>query len=203
MNIFSKNKIAAFWKWFDKNSEDLFNSEAKDADLLGVLENKLKTVSPHACYQFGTIQKGRREFVISADGIIEGAQAVIDLVSAAPKYKQWEVVAFRPRVDVGRIDMGGRILKVDDIKYSYTFSENNRVSLELFVKGYDDNYKNEYMGATFVLIDAIVGEFDAMTKLGTINISGQNTNSEEGLYPLKKLADLLDSRRRNSLPTLT
>lgn len=197
INIFKKRLSSNFWKWFEKNSELLFNMGNGDEHMFDVIADKLRKVSPYMCFEFGPVEKGKREFVISADGVFAGAQAVIDLVASAPKLDKWTITAFRQRMDIGYIQMNGKKLHVNDIKYSYTFSDDNRVNLKLYIKGYGANRADELMGATAVLMDSVIGEYDAMTKIGAVEFHKPEKNHSAELYQLDELSALLDSRNNN------
>ena len=56
----------AFWKWFQRNENSLFDFEKdreRTFDLLGAEMHKL---NPNLTFEFGPKEDGRREFVISA-----------------------------------------------------------------------------------------------------------------------------------------
>jgi hypothetical protein len=195
MNLF-KNKYQKFWDWFETNAESFYEYEDNQDFLFQQLAERLRKVTPSAAFQFGAIEDGRRELILSPDGISDEIQAIKELVAAAPPLKKWNIIAFRQRVeDVGFIEMEGRKLSLDDIFYTYRFNENNRVDLSLFIKGLDGSHRDQIAQAAFILMDATVGEYDVMTKIGMLDFQDYKLAPKKDLFPLTALPVLLDSRQ--------
>ena len=197
MDIFKRNKNKRFWEWFTQNSDIYFSVEDNQDALFDELHERLQKISKFACFEFGPEEKGKREFIISADGVAAGARAVQDLVAAAPKLNKWKIIAFRPRVGAVKIEMDGRVLNANDMAYRYAFNEDNRIDLQLYIKGYSQDHQREYMGAAFVLLDALIGEYDAMTKIGVVEFCNLKAGSKKELHSFNSLPELVDSRRSN------
>src|SRR5688500_13624428 len=98
-NVLSKNETT-FWKWFAKRSDAYFSFEENQEILFDELNQALAKVHPDLCFEFGPVENGKRDFVISAGGIREAFPAVTSLYRAAPELKQWKLIAFRPRREV-------------------------------------------------------------------------------------------------------
>lgn len=199
MSIFAKDRNQQFWNWFSANADSYFNFENDQERLFGELSKHLSKVSPYATFLFSPIENGKREFILSPDGIRAGAQVIKDLVAAAPKFDTWNIVAFRPRIALEQVSFEGINLARSDVKYEYAFQENNLIKLELYVPGYEESQKEAYMGAAFLLLDAVIGEYDVITKIGVIEFKTASIEPNEGLRPLTSLAELVDSRQDNPI----
>src|SRR5882724_4779444 len=60
---------ADFWQWFQRNEADLFDFERDQEAIFDRLAAEMHKVHPSLTFEFGSKENGRREFVISADGI--------------------------------------------------------------------------------------------------------------------------------------
>ena len=87
----------AFWSWFEKNEKRLFTFETDRDRVFNELAGKLKQVHESVTFEFGPVEDGKREFVISADGIKDAFPAVEKLYALAPKLPRWKFIKFRPR----------------------------------------------------------------------------------------------------------
>jgi hypothetical protein len=74
-----------FWRWFQKNENALFDFERDQERTFDRLAAEMQKVDPSLTFEFGPKDDGRREFVISADGIVEAFPKVESLYAAAPK----------------------------------------------------------------------------------------------------------------------
>ena len=91
------SKEQKFWAWFKQREEMLFNFERDQERIFDKLDEALSIVSPRLTFEFGTIENGAREFVISADGVKAEFATVEALAAAAPALPQWKIVKFRHR----------------------------------------------------------------------------------------------------------
>src|SRR6266404_9069287 len=96
-----------FWKWFQSNEDALFNVEKNREQMFDKLGTEMHKVNPSLTFEFGPIEDGKREFVISADGIKEAFPQVEALYAAAPPLPRWKFVRFRPRRKPMDVNYGG------------------------------------------------------------------------------------------------
>src|SRR5215813_3394054 len=110
------NPEARFWKWFQRRSERLFGFERDQDVMFEELTKELNRVNEGLTFEFGPVERGRREFIVSADGIKSVFPAVQKLVAAAPQMAEWEIIAFRPPKSLDyRIEIGELSIGVDDV----------------------------------------------------------------------------------------
>jgi hypothetical protein len=86
-----------FWRWFQNHQDMLYDFERNQAQVFGELSTELHRVNSDLTFEFGPIENGRRELVISADGIRAAFPAVQALYAAAPSLPRWKLTKFRPR----------------------------------------------------------------------------------------------------------
>lgn len=183
-----------FWKWFISRSNEFYISiESNTENLFKELDTELHKYDQNLTYEFSQIKNnGKREFVISADGLTESINSVIKLVNAAPKMSNWEIKAFRQRKSFEQ-DIVIENFKVSpkDIYFSSSIS-NNKISITLYVSNFVT--KKEYIGALFALIDNLIGEYDAMKYISSLDI--KTLQNEYELKPITELPKLIDDFKK-------
>jgi len=167
-----KNKIEAFWNWFAENEETYSKLHAENREqLFDLLHRKLQKVNKHLVFEFSEeTQNGKREFVISADGMLDAFDAVFDLHEAAPELIYFEIVAFRqPSDEPFSVQYGNWELSWDDVYYTALQDvEQEEVNLKLYVKGLTEENEEEMIQAVFILLDSVIGEYNMGVHAGTI-----------------------------------
>lgn len=132
-----------------------------------------------------------RTLVISCDGVKEGIAAVNDLISKAPSIEGWSIVAFRQPVDDNlTIEMDGLKLSTSDILFDYQAAQDNMIDITLYVDKLSDTNRDKYLQATFVLLDAAIGEYAAMTKIRYIDLL-QTPKDTKVLHSLNELIKII------------
>lgn len=190
--LFNKSdKYKVFWDWFIHVSDDFFDLNEENYELLFKRLNKqLSRVNKDLTYEFSAeLVDGKREFIISADGIYSAFSDVIKLVEAAPNIENFKIIAFRQRGEDFKIQFNDIELDPLNVSFSYEIQD-NLINLVLYIKDYDPN-NDDWEGAAFILLDTIIGEYDTVTKIGEIEFSTflESTPSR----PIKELPDLVDS----------
>jgi hypothetical protein len=138
-------------------------------------------------FEFGPAVRPR-DFVISADGIVERFPVVIRLVEAAPPMPDWHVIAFRqPGKPSLTVEFDGQSLGVDDLWFK-TSQSGTRTDLETHIRGLTDANSRTQMGAAFILLDNALGEYAVATRIGQIDWLPLPDDPEAaGLIPLVAL----------------
>lgn len=181
-----------FWLWFEKNSDLFYNmTEENQEELFDLFHDQLQKVNEELVFEFSAKpdENGIREMVISADGIKELIPVVLKLVNLAPSIHNWKFTAFRQREEDVEINFKGYVISSDTVFFAYELSpDEKQIGIYLFV----ENYEEEMMGALFLLLDSLLGEFEVMTKLGFIEFEDITNSNTEELLPLSKLHDLVN-----------
>ena len=187
-----QRKCERFWEWFQRNSERLGHFEADPESLFAELSGELARVHKGLTFEIGPEEAGRREFVISADGIRQVFPAVERLVAAAPPLPGWAVVAFRqPKsLDVS-IQIGDYQLGAEDVWFSAA-PEGNRTALRLYVRGYTAENRKLLGQAAFLLLDSALGEYVVETRVGAIAFNPLPADpAAAGLQPLASIREVV------------
>jgi len=193
-NLFKK-KITEkeFWSWFEKNSEDYFQLDEKNYDLLfNKLGLQLSKYHKDLTFEFSVeISQGKRDFIISAEGMISAFAAVIKLVEEAPTLEKFNIVAFRQRQNSEQeIYFEGIVLNTEDIFFTYREDKQmNCLDIVIYIKGYREE-NDQFIAATFIMLDSLIGEYDVGVKLGEINF--EPYQEEKEAQPILNLVSLVD-----------
>lgn len=200
-----------FWQWFSTNldyingvfecSEQKLNQHIPQTEivelntLFGEIRTRLHEVDDNLVFEFTVQTEGAREFAISADGIEAAFPAVKRVVAATPEMSGWKVVAFRqpcnPDIAI-RLD-GGREIAADDIWF-LTQPRGQKVAVALFIRGLLPINEGQYQTAAAILLDNIVGEYNAITKIDELFCKPLLFDPESfGLKPLRELPQILDT----------
>src|SRR6266851_340996 len=161
----------AFWNWFQKNDDDLFDFEKDRERIFDRLSTEIHKVDPNLTFEFGPKENGRREFTISADGIRKAFPAVEKLYDAAPPLPRWKLQKFRQRREPSDISFRGIKVTASSVTVELR-KTGEKVNLELFIPGYTETNRETYLSITFLLLDQALGEYDVETRVGEISVKG-------------------------------
>lgn len=186
-----------FWKWFKKNSDLYYNSKKEDEKLLDELSSRLNKIDNNFVYELSSVREdGKREFVISADGIKSSFPKLIDFVNMAPILEKWEIIPFRQRtknLDKMYIEMGDIKLDFNDVFFDYT-TNGDKIDIILYVKNLPDDKDeySKYKKIIYLALDSVLGEYDTEMQVGGIELKKLTDNMSNKLLPLNKMPQVFD-----------
>jgi len=180
----------AFWDWFQANDERLYNFERDQEHTFDLLQSELRKVDKNLTFEFGPIENGRREFIISADGIREAFPKVESLYAAAPALPRWKVVKYRPRREPMDIALGD--VRVDCHAVVVDLEpRGDKMDLTMYLPGYSGRTQDMYKGVAFLFLDQALGEYDVETRVGYIELKARDEAPPRAL-PLAQLPTAFD-----------
>lgn len=179
------NKFESFWEWFQENEETYFEfARATREKEMNQLFKRLQKVNKHLAYEFSDeLIDGKREFIISAEGMTEAFDDVLELFGAAPELERFEIIPFRQPSSEGiAISYGEVDVTWDDVFFT---DDSGNLDLTIYAKGFTDANKDDYIPALFILLDSVIGEFYVGTRIGEIVFK-----TYEGEPEARPIADL-------------
>ena len=187
-----------FWAWFQANEPSLFaldlGSEPGDQQILLDLAAQLQRVRRELTFELGSLADGRRELVISADGVKSAFPAVEALADRAPALERWKVTAFRPRrLEQNILNVAGVLVDPKDVYVQLGKDEDKKVALVVFLRGYSDGDKTIYGQAAFLFLDRALGEHDVETKVGIVELKPLGAEVPKDAVPLADLGEAFDA----------
>jgi len=203
-NLFScqSNEITKddkFWIWFSKNEKNIYENVDKEnlrEDIYDQISAEISKIDENLVFEIAPIQKdGKREFSISADGILESFPKVETLISKRPKLNNWNFTAFRQRIAGDDLEINYMNYKIgyDDIFYRFS-TENNQLGIELNIRNYDET--GNMQNAIYLLLDSLLGEYDVTKNIDWIEWNKLNESEINNLYQITDLRELIDSRKK-------
>lgn len=185
-------KEAAFWRWFQANESRLFDFEKDQERVFDELQTQLQRIQPSLTFEFGPKQDGKREFVISADGIRDAFPAVIDLANAAPQLPRWKITKFRPRRDFqSPVTLNGLTISPEQVEFTIE-PDGDKAGITLFIEGYNPSEHEKYAGVVYLMLDQALGEYDVETKVGFIELKSRAAQSKLAKQPFTVVAQSFD-----------
>lgn len=180
---------AAFWRWFAAHKDEVATIQATRTPIVDSLVAELHKVDPRLTYEVGNNMQPR-EIIITADGNKDGFPAVVALTAAAPVIPGWKVIPFRQPQAHDSVEMGGVLLRTDDIYFHATPVEGHRLSLMLWVKPTRE-LTPRILQLAGLLVDSAIGEYDLATRLAGMEM--QKGDPPPDAHPLRELAKRVDA----------
>ena len=181
-----------FWNWFETNIKLLNGFEPDMETVLDSISKNLNAYNPNLAFEISQPDKdGVREFIISAEGVIDEFQSVIDLYESSPKLEGWEIIAFRPRMSLEySINFSGLELDPKDLWIFWREEEGN-FDLIIYFPNYEEEHRNTFVEAAYILLDMAIGEYYVAAGIRYIDHQLLPENPEGGgLFPFKSLPEI-------------
>lgn len=175
---FKAGDAAAFWGWFSESAPQIekdydasVRGELDPALLIGPVRERLKAYSKELAFEIGCDGDGVYDFVISAEGMKDRIGAVTTLLQAAPKIEGWKFTAFRPRKELADVllRMDGVAYGADCIFYRLDDIVDGLCDIEILYRGSFKASDDKLGGASLLIMDRLIGEYDVMTKIGKVS----------------------------------
>ena len=135
---FQKTDEEKFWNWFCKNSQMIYDFESNQEVIFDKIQEQLHKINSNLTFEISSVKNGKRDFVISADGILEAFPFVEKLYTARPELKEWNFIKFRPRRKIDNsIKIGNKELHPADIKFMFIKDDSDgKIGIVIFMNGY-------------------------------------------------------------------
>lgn len=189
-------KEQQFWEWFQQNQNSIFHFEENQQEIFDELSAELKKVHSDLVFEISSIFDEKREFVISADGIVEAFPFVESLYSNSPDLKKWKITKFRPRIEPNfSISIADKQISVDDLMFKLEQDE-DKIGVMIFFKDYEEELEENhfYRQIAYLFLDSILGEYDVETKVSFIEIYPNESNWNVGKKPFNQLPEIFDKK---------
>jgi len=187
------NKYEQFWLWFSDNEERIYNTiEINTLDISTEIVNQLKQVHKELEFEIPfDHQNNKKQFIISADGLLYLFEEVQELVQSASRFHRWDIIAFRPRTyQIDQvIELDGLCLCYEDI--FFTHSSTVPMDIDVYIKNYDET-DHRYVHAYFLLLDTLIGEYDSVTKINNTTVSRYDQKLHLQALPLIRIISIID-----------
>ncbi|MFB9885403.1 hypothetical protein [Balneatrix alpica] len=172
-------------------------------DILLGYERLLKQIDENLTLQVGRAHaQAPVELVIGCDGYAESIASVMSLVQAAPSMQGVHIRAFHERLD----EVPGVVETLDEEPLAlstlwFHLSRTDELHLSIFLEEFQGLESDTRVEAVMYYLDALIGEFDLMTRVATLNWYVLPEDPLDfGLKPLSELRTEFDRIRASVRP---
>lgn len=196
----NQKQISAFWQEVTSTIESLLDETDMHyvQEMMSEYEERLKQIDSNLTFHFERNEMDEQvEMVFGCDGYTQSIASVINLVQAAPDLKGVQVVAFNPRHDQvpELIKVAGHDFLIDEFYFEMRV-DHGELHLSLYVSDLTQQDENPDIEAAMVYLDAVLGEFDMMTRVATLSFYKKPADPEDyGLKKMSSLRELFDAAR--------
>lgn len=193
--MFFKKKEDKFWEWFNKNENRIYDFELNQNQIFDELHNELRKVDDGLVFEFGPKRNDeKREFAISADGILKFFPSVEKLFEMKPNLLKFDVKKFRQRKGSGfSIRVEDIIIDPKDIKFLIKESGDFKIDIALFLGKSNEINEETRIQIGFLFLDDMLGEYDVSTKVGGIIFKSIDDKLYDSALEFEYLAEDFDT----------
>lgn len=194
-----QDDINNFWNWFTANQNDLRKpsnrQEKKLAEGLSMLNKMARGVS----MEFGVSDNGIIPLIITAKNNRQVFPQVQSIIDRAPVIEGWRFVAFCQRLPIEQVKnmvlrSENHELDPNKMKF-YPIVNEDSLAIIVYVNGVTEKNYEEIATGSLLLIDNILGEYDAVKKVHSYDFRQfpKGNNEQIQLVPLLGLANFIDN----------
>ncbi|MCF7925565.1 MAG: hypothetical protein K9L26_03430 [Candidatus Izimaplasma sp.] len=185
------NKYKQFWEWFLTHEIKFYNDiETKAEIYVPLIDKRLKTIQQDLVFEISELLSDqKREFIISADGMARAFDDVFKLKNAFPGHPRWYITALRQREKNNQhhVEIDSLTLGYEDIFFIEHLSDKG-IILDVYIEGYQKD-DNRYIHGYFLLLDSLIGEYDAVLTIIDTNILTTPKKKMKPFIALRKIVD--------------
>lgn len=193
-----QDPIAGFWNWFRENESRLKKFESDPDKYLDELLKQVKKIREGVAIELQPPVNGIINMTVSADGDIDLFPLVKNIIERSPRIKGWNFIAFRQRMPADKI--AGMKVKLQDLELDpakmkfYPVVTTGSLDVIIYVDGVTEENYNQVAYTGLLLLDAVLGEYDCVTKVNNYDFHTMPVKKEdlEGVLPLLELPAYVD-----------
>jgi hypothetical protein len=176
----------AFWAWFVENEKRFRNVETPQKEqLLDELQTRLHAFCDSLWFETGGHPNGPRELIISAEGRSEFFPKVRELIGVAPRLDGWRFIAFKPAHGFDFATEYGDITISPQATWFMPLESPTRpeaLGLRVAYSHFEKSKEKIYLAATYVVLEAGLGELDAAEKILHVEVCEAPSAPESAGY---------------------
>ncbi len=197
-------KATKFWNWFSTNQNKFsFINEVEETErdnLLDEFITVLHQFNENIYFEIGgDPDEDKKELIITAEGVVDYFQEVEKLVEAAPEYKDWEIIAFKPPMGEGfKTNYAG--IEFDPEKIIFIPLENEEqpdaIGINVCYPDFDESDREVLMEGTYLMLDAIIGEKSTTLDINYLEITQTPENiADLNFMYCSEIADYIEEKK--------
>lgn len=203
-----------FWDWFLRNSDRIeayhssgnedansLSKDESDSDLLDEIVEQLHYYNDKLYFEVSTTNSVN-EFIITAEGDVEQFSSVSELVSRAPKMKNWEFKAFKAGVGFGfYTEYAGVDYNPDELWFLplSSKSSDSNLGLRIGIPNFSDADHEYSEEAMWVILETALGELECAENIRYVEVGSlPQAPDEMGYIELVELKEFIDWYKENA-----
>lgn len=195
MDMSTSNAVTEFWSLFAKRAEALSRIETADDPVYYELLEKLHEINQGLFFEFCT-QHGNCELVITAEGNRALFACVDNIVSAAPKVKDWTIFALKPKLGFPKTTVWeGLVILISDVSFEPLESKTGDLGLRLYVSGLSKNDIDRAHNGLLRAIDHGLGEREFAESIQFTEVVALK-DAASNYYPIAHLEKFIEWRKK-------
>jgi hypothetical protein len=196
--------IKRFWQQVVQHCEEIrmlgLQQTPLSDHLIEIIQDYLLDIDPYLTFHCGRDEGSDDvDLVFGCDGYTDRIDLVLDVVNAAPQLQGLRPVAFNARVEQipELIDMGEFWVALDDPFFQLRQLEQT-LHLDIYLEDLQSFDADPRQEAVMLLLDAILGEYELMTRIASINWLDLPADPlDHGLLSLSHLRTAFDGQRHH------
>nr|WP_315424194.1 hypothetical protein [uncultured Pedobacter sp.] len=173
---YTMNKEQLFWNWFKENeAKYFFLNQINDIDekerILDDFLYHLHKYCDQLFFEIGGYPNDKQDLIITAEGNSAFFDKVEVLVNQAPLLEYWNIIALKPAMGNGIIEYNGIKLDPQTIYFiPLSNKASKKIGLRVYIEDYTPIKQKEFLTATYLLLDNILGEKSNTIDIGHVEI---------------------------------
>jgi len=197
-----------FWNWFEEHNQKyytLYDESPENKDfLIELFLEKLQEFSDGLYFKIGGYPGEMQDLIITAEGNLDYFEKVQELVDAAPKMDQWNIIAFKPALE-GDYIVEYEGLEIDSSELWFLpmqHHENHKLfGLIVAIPDFEPDDRDRYLGAVYQMLDTLIGERATTEDVHYLDLTNLPENPEqEGYIRLSELKRYMEWHKDGLVP---
>ena len=200
-------KAKTFWKWFAKEKNKYLFLDQVEQNEKGILLDQfikeLHKYDKNIYFEIGGHPDDEKiDLIITAEGVKEYFDVVEFLADKAPKFKDWNIIAFKPPMGTGfKVKLGEHEFEPGNTVFIPLRSEEepDGIGIKVCFPNYTEEEQNIFTNGTFFMLDVILGEKSVANDINYVDVT--KTPDDLIKFPflyLSEIKEYIDKKKGNN-----
>jgi hypothetical protein len=195
-----------FWSWFTKNQNKYFFLNQVESNVKEKLLNDFQIQIHKFCnslfFEIGGHPDKTQDLIITAEGNTQYFNKVEELVNAAPKLKDWNIIAFKPPMEFG-YKLTYANISADSNNLWFLPLENkelpNSLAFRIGFPDFESNKEKDFKFIAYLILDTILGEKSTALDIDYMDVDILPDDPDNnGFIHLRELKNYIDWHKKKT-----
>ena len=167
-------QVGAFWRWFIDRRDEFKTLRSPEEPFWDVALERLKRVDDRLWIELSDAADVPREFIVTAEGLVDAFPIAEALVSSAPVIEEWKFLALKPPLGFEFTSRYEGILFEPSRMWFLPLDSHSRpqdLGIRVGIPGLELIDKRAAHNALLVILDTALGERSAATEIQHTEVS--------------------------------